>query len=336
MRAYGLSGFIIVLLISTGALFAVLNDQWGAALVCIFVAILVSFASLLIGARYQVRLMRSESRKIRLKLEEALEQNAEVLDLIHTEQRANFERIEKSFATQLERMEDLYSKLSGSVKAHRGAITAAVRNSTTETESQLQIYARFSETKLPMPLSGGWAIDAQSLAYLISYVQQTRPRRILELGSGTSTSWLGYIAKSFGGQVITLDHLPHYLEQTRISIAYHGLGDWVESRYAPLEEIHCDGQIYSWYSRDAIAGLSGIDMLLVDGPPAATGPLARYPALPELVGSLSPDATVILDDFQRKDESAIVDSWLSNFPEFTEVHLGASRIGLLKRRKENG
>ena len=63
-----------------------------------------------------------------------------------------------------------------------------------------------------MPVSGGWAIDAQSLAYLLEYVRDTKPCLIVEL---SFTMWLGYLCKSIGAKLITVDHLSHYLQQTQ-------------------------------------------------------------------------------------------------------------------------
>ena len=91
-----------------------------------------------------------------------------------------------------------------------------------------------------MPVSGGWAIDAQSLAYLLEYVRDTKPRLIVELGSGTSTIWLGYLCKSIGAKLITVDHLSHYLQQTQAAVDRHDLNNWVECRLAPLEDLELD------------------------------------------------------------------------------------------------
>ncbi len=56
-------------------------------------------------------------------------------------------------------------------------------------------------------------------------------------------------------------------------------------------------------------------MLVIDGPPEAVGPLARYPAGPSLFPSLSVGATVFLDDAARDDEKRIIERWQREFPD---------------------
>src|SRR5690625_2571711 len=178
----------------------------------------------------------------------------------------------------------------------RKHITTTVRDGTRQVESLIHLAPYFSDKKMPMPSTGDFAIDAQALAHLITLVEDQRPRKILELGSGTSTIWLGYLCKSYGGKLITLDHLDEYLDQTKIAINRHELNSAVEARMAPLETLECHGEAYSWYSKSSFEDLRDIDLLVIDGPPAATGRMARYPALPTVIAQLSDHATVVLDD----------------------------------------
>ena len=48
---------------------------------------------------------------------------------------------------------------------------------------------------------------------------------------------------------------------------------------------------------------------MVDGPPEASGPLARYPAVPLLHPHFAKRARVILDDGARPDERVIAERW---------------------------
>lgn len=182
-----------------------------------------------------------------------------------------------------------------------------------------------------MPSTGNFAIDAQALAHLITLIEDQRPKTILELGSGTSTIWMGYLCKSYGGKIITLDHLGEYLEQTEIAIKRHELNSEVEARLAPLETLECHGEVYSWYSKSSFEDLIDIDLLVIDGPPAATGKMARYPALPNIIAQLSDHATVVLDDAHREEEASIIAEWLDQFPEFQVVSPGTSRLAVLRR-----
>lgn len=211
-------------------------------------------------------------------------------------------------------------------------VTDTVRDSTRQMEALVHLSSHFSDKKLPMPSTGGFALDPQALAHLISLVTERRPQRILELGSGTSTIWLGYLCRSLGSKLITLDHLEEYLELTRTAVDRHHLNAQVECRLAPLEELEYESTFYRWYSPKAFAGLSEIDMVVIDGPPASTGKKARYPALPYIIDILAANATVVLDDAHREDERAIIESWQEVFTEFTEIEHGTSRLGILERR----
>jgi len=130
---------------------------------------------------------------------------------------------------------------------------------------------------------------------------------------------------------VTLDHLEGYLDLTRTAVDRHGLNDHVESRLAPLEPVESAGDTYNWYSLASLNDLSDIDLVLIDGPPAATGPKARYPALPYIIDLLAPHATVILDDAHRQEEADIVEEWLREFPDFRQIEVGTSRLAVLER-----
>ena len=223
------------------------------------------------------------------------------------------------------------SQLKGMVSTLRKHITTTVRDGTRQVESLIQLAPYFSDKKMPMPSTGNFAIDAQALAHLITLVNEQRPKKILELGSGTSTIWLGYLCKSYGGKLITLDHLSEYLEQTKIAIERHELNDEVEARLAPLEELECHGEVYNWYSKSSFKDLIDIDLVVIDGPPAATGRMARYPALPKIIAQLSSHATVVLDDAHRDEEASIIAGWLEHFPEFRIRESGTSRLAVLQR-----
>src|SRR5699024_2159892 len=232
------------------------------------------------------------------------------------------------------KMEKLSQTVEHRSRADKSHVTATVRDGTRQVESLVQLYARYPELKMPMPNSGGWAIDAQALGHMITLIEERKPQRILELGSGTSTIWLGYLCRSFGGTVVTVDHLEEYLHKTRIAIDRHQLDDVIDSRLAPLEQVELSDGTYDWYAPASLADLSNVDMVVIDGPPAATGPQARYPALPKLVELLSPNVTVVLDDAHRSDEAKIVEAWLDGFPEFREIEQGTSRLAVLERNAE--
>jgi hypothetical protein len=75
-----------------------------------------------------------------------------------------------------------------------------------------------------------------------------------------------------------------------------------------------DGKSWDWYALTGLPAPLEIDMLVIDGPPETTGPLARYPAGPALFPKLAQGAVVFLDDAMRDTETEILQRWKSDFP----------------------
>ena len=230
------------------------------------------------------------------------------------------------------KIDDLEQTLQNILRDNARNVRATARDSTQQIEAMVQLYGRYNDLKLPMPNTGGFAIDAQALGHLVSLVEEHQPKRILELGSGTSTIWLGYLCRAYGGKLVSLDHLEKYLSLTKQAIERHQLEEQVDCRFAPLETTECDGRTFNWYSAEALEDQHDIELLIADGPPQSTGPQARYPSLPKLIDRLAPNALVILDDAHRQDEADIVDAWLETYPDFQRIEPGTSRLAVLQRR----
>jgi len=185
-----------------------------------------------------------------------------------------------------------------------------------------------------LPATREWAASPDLLVVLVDLVITERPSLVVECGSGVSTLWLALAMRRFGidGRIIALDHDPAFGGKTRDFLARHGVGDLAEVRDAPLESFSLDGQAYSWYARRAWEDLKGIDLLFVDGPPATTGHQARYPALPLLGESLSPIATVVLDDLVVPDMQKVMRLWLDGYLEFGSEVLQLEKQAAVLRR----
>ncbi|MGB6570243.1 MAG: class I SAM-dependent methyltransferase [Trebonia sp.] len=185
-----------------------------------------------------------------------------------------------------------------------------------------------------LPATRGWAASPDLLLALVDLVITERPSLIVECGSGASTLWLALALRRFGidGRIIALDHDPVFSGKTRDFLARHDVLDLAEVRDAPLENFSLDGETYSWYARTAWEDLAGIDLLFVDGPPAATGHQARYPALPLLNKSLSPIATIVLDDLIVPDMREVLPRWLDADPGFSSEILPLEKQAAVLRR----
>ena len=215
----------------------------------------------------------------------------------------------------------------------RAAIEKEIRQTFRQLEALQNLTAVLPAADL-LPATRGWAASPDLLAVLVDLVITQRPALVVECGSGASTVWLALAMRRFAisGQVIALDHDPAYGAATRGLLARHHLGDLAEVRDAPLEPFQLNGEPCAWYARAAWADLAGIDLLFVDGPPAATGHQARYPALPLLSAALSPAATIVVDDLIVPDMQKVLRLWLDAYPDFGSEILPLEKQAAVLRR----
>jgi predicted O-methyltransferase YrrM len=206
-----------------------------------------------------------------------------------------------------------------------------------QTFRQLEALQNLNDVLPPagvLPPTRGWAASPDLLMLLVDLVITERPSLVVECGSGASTLWIALAMRRFGidGRIVSLEHDPDFGGKTRDFLARHKVLDLVEVRDAPLESFSIDGANYPWYASRAWADLTGIDLLFVDGPPAATGHQARYPGLPLLSKSLSPAATIVLDDLIVPDMREVLRRWLDAYPDFGSEILPLEKQAAVLRR----
>lgn len=165
--------------------------------------------------------------------------------------------------------------------------------------------------RAPLPSLRGWAASPDVLRWMLAWIHDHRPALIVECGSGASTVLFGYQVQRIGaGKVISLEHDPLYASRTRELARRHDVGDVIQVRDAPLQTWQESDGVWQWYNRAAIEDITEIDLLFVDGPPGATGHLARFPAGPLLFGKLAAAGVAVLDDALRDDEKRTSELWL--------------------------
>jgi len=181
-----------------------------------------------------------------------------------------------------------------------------------------------------IPSMRGWAASPDFLLAITEEFRERKPERVIEYSSGTSTV---VIAKCLElcrrGPAYSLEHDPDYAEATRTQLKRYGLERWATVVDAPLERTPRFES--PWYSLSALPNEAReIDLLVIDGPPGTTGPLARYPALPRLNERLARTCSVLLDDADRDSERRALALWNEAFPEFLQQRLycekGAARL----------
>ncbi len=190
-------------------------------------------------------------------------------------------------------------------------VRQAFLNAVTDSWS-LHNLLRLVDVRGEFPPAGGWAATPQTLLAMVAEVQsRDGDVLVVECGSGTSTVWLAATMRQRGaGRVVAVEHEEEFAEATRQHLRRNGLEDWAEVRCAPLADVEVEDRTFRWYDPGCFEDLSGIDVLLVDGPPWRTGDLARYPALPVLASRLDEGALVVLDDVDRDPERATARRWV--------------------------
>ena len=158
-----------------------------------------------------------------------------------------------------------------------------------------------------------WSLDDLALEAVLAELERGR-RRVVECGCGRSTVVIARALRELGGgELHSLEHDPAWAQLCRAQLAAEGLTGIATVIEAPLERHPRAQPGCLWYARWALRRLpgSGIELLLVDGPPAGEPAVerSRYPALPEIAGCLAEEGVVILDDAGRAGERWVLERW---------------------------
>ena len=197
------------------------------------------------------------------------------------------------------------------VKRLNNKVHVVVDNSEQDLFRQFQAFSALrgmisNADRLP-PLRG-WAASPDFLVEVLRLIEKKRPEVVVELGSGASTLAIAsFLEEKNQGQLFSFDHDLGYSKQTANMVSESGLNNRAQVVFAPLVNYQVKGESWLWYSLENFP--DSVDMVIVDGPPQSTQPLARYPAIPLVSPFFSSNAVVVLDDAGRKDEQEIVERW---------------------------
>ena len=142
-----------------------------------------------------------------------------------------------------------------------------------------------------------------------------RPKRILELGSGSSTIFMARCLDLLGdddARIVCLEHVEFWCGEVKRMVEQAGLTNRVEVFHAPIvETLGPEDRPIFWYDLSVLPEDVGpFDFVLVDGPEGGKGdPLARYGAFRLLRRRLSRGALLLVDDGEREGETEIVRMW---------------------------
>lgn len=209
---------------------------------------------------------------------------------------------------------------------------------TTENLSNTEVRLREMVNVRPLidgpPLDfSGWTMSPHLGKLLAQIIARHQPDHIVECGSGTSTVFVAHALRKYNpsGQITAIEHLEKYAEKTKQLIQDHSCGNHASVLLAPLCKRDVEGEKKSWYdvTTDDL-GNRQIDLLLVDGPPHETGPMARYPAVPILHSKLADDCVILVDDGDRPEERRAAKKWANRLQADLEYGEGPGGSYILR------
>jgi tRNA A58 N-methylase Trm61 len=156
----------------------------------------------------------------------------------------------------------------------------------------MQVLAPLSPSYLPWSVS---AMRPSGVVAVLNEIVLNQRRRIVELGSGISTIYIGCLLSRRGGQLRTVEHDGRWADVIEEELKREELTDVVTVVRAPLKPIRSApaNEGAHWYKRDTLRkAVDGpVDLLVADGPPAYQEghEHARFPAVPFFAPLLAED-----------------------------------------------
>lgn len=220
-----------------------------------------------------------------------------------------------------------------------------VANATKQIEAAVGLQSYFATGELPNINTErhSWPVSPDFALYLVELIETNNYDLIIEFGSGISTVIMAKTLAKMADRresktataLVSFDHLEQYYLQTIAQLKQAELHDKVQLELAPLQAYTAsNGNTYPYYScHDSLAKLAqqyppaGKRLLvLVDGPPAATGKHARYPAAPSVLKYFKgANIDLLLDDYIRDDEKEIAALWQTEFSAANITHAAKER-----------
>ena len=186
-----------------------------------------------------------------------------------------------------------------------------------------------------LPSLRNWACSPDVLLRLHTHIIETKPKIVVEFGSGASTIVIADALHQNGtGTLISVEHSETYFDETLSELQQNHLQHWVELRLGKLEtwsdkHLNSADVLPLWYPTSVLTDIENIDLLWIDGPPGNTCLYSRYPALPALYKQFSDNIEIWVDDTVRQEEKDICESWATEYEFNLQYHALEKGLGIL-------
>ena len=240
----------------------------------------------------------------------------------------------EELATQLMKQDEDLVRIHESLEV---SLKKEVLNAARQIEAYLSIQNYFNTGRFTSEMHRS-AVSPDFALYLIDLLESNSYDVVIEFGSGVSTVVMAKAIDKLSSasqdlpktKFVSFDHLERFYGQTRTKLKQAGLNGRVQLTLAPLSSYAAaNGKTYAYYDCQETltelarqCGGNSLRMLVVvDGPPAATGQHARYPALPMILAQFD-DAAIdfVLDDYSRPDEKDVVKIWCSELVKMKKTY----------------
>ena len=166
---------------------------------------------------------------------------------------------------------------------------------------------------------------------LIDEIDRQPPKRILDVGCGTSTAVFAGAAEKYDFKVIGLENFYPTVEYVEYLLKDLNCGHRLTIQICDL--IRCkytNGDKYRWYSADLDSNQDPIDFVCIDGPMSSL--VGRNGALPEIIPYLAEDHRIFLDDCTREHERKCIMEWKKHYPQLIveEPHKGICNLAHIR------
>lgn len=221
---------------------------------------------------------------------------------------------------------DIIYSINDKLKALEGRQHRDIENAVLQIESFIRLQNYLGPSIL-IPNMHGWPISPDFAMLLVELIECNSYDAVIEFGSGSSTlvlaKALDCVARRIGevpAPLVSFDHLIDYHKKTHQLLENANLHSNTKVHLAPLvswrDEVDNE---YLYYScdealmelRTKIQAPYPKLLVVVDGPPASTGPLARFPAMSKVVDIFGKKCQLnfLMDDYSRTDEQKIILHW---------------------------
>jgi len=233
------------------------------------------------------------------------------------------DREQEALQMEAERLRSLWDGQGRQAAVYSESASADAQTSIRIVQQVASFKHIVEDDRLPFP---EWSVGRAFARQLTHHLEQTCPKHLLEVGSGSSTVVLAAYAAQAQAAFTSLEHEPRYFQQTRHLLNQFGLEHAVDLRLAPLQPTPCpDGNDYPWYATELN---DSFDFVLLDGPPERFG---RQAALFVLAAQLVKPWEIWLHDGQRPHEKNCVSLW-KQYLEFEQNYVPGNPVGFYSLR----